>query len=190
MRADGGDELLLLGGPRHEWAGRWSPDGRSLTLWSDRDSPISVPNVYVVRADGSGLRQLTRDGGGGVSWSRDGRWIAYGDATGGISIVSPNGGAPRSIAGGNVGGTRSIGAGDVAGWSSDSRTVYYRPVLQDGSLPIAAAYLDGRPPQIVVRFDQPDRTAYRPEVAIGAGAFFFTIGRHEADIWVMRLNRD
>jgi TolB protein len=59
-----------------------SPDGTRIVfsnshLGSDRSS-----NVYTVRADGTGLRQLTRSVGGtennlGNSWSPDGRKIAF-----------------------------------------------------------------------------------------------------------------
>ena len=35
----------------------WSPDGKQIAFISDRDGP---PNLYVMKADGSGVRRLTR----------------------------------------------------------------------------------------------------------------------------------
>lgn len=65
----------------------WSPDGRSIALTSTRDrhgetcfhecSPSS--EIYVARADGSGLRRLTRSQADDRSptWAPDGRRIAF-----------------------------------------------------------------------------------------------------------------
>jgi TolB protein len=57
----------------------WSPDGGEIAFTSDRDGAY---NLYLVRAGGSALRQLTHEKPPAVvgmqSWTADGRWIYFG----------------------------------------------------------------------------------------------------------------
>ncbi|MBB3223099.1 TolB family protein [Pseudoduganella umbonata] len=65
----------------------WSPDGRWLAFSSDRDSAnprlsfsiLHSTSIYVVRADGSGLRRIGKTGEfeGSPSWSRDGKSVVF-----------------------------------------------------------------------------------------------------------------
>lgn len=63
----------------------WSPDGRWIVferLPRDRSEKVGSQQLYVVRQDGSGLRQLTsfsrfRGGAGGAHWSADGRRVVF-----------------------------------------------------------------------------------------------------------------
>jgi Tol biopolymer transport system component len=48
----------------------WSPDGRRIAFWDDFA-------IYVVNADGSGLRRLTRNAFEGPGWSPDGRKLIF-----------------------------------------------------------------------------------------------------------------
>ncbi len=48
----------------------WSPDGQRIAFWDDFA-------IYVVDADGSGLRRLTRNAFEGPSWSPDGRKLLF-----------------------------------------------------------------------------------------------------------------
>ena len=72
----------------------WSPDGSWLAFSSDRDSQkprgrggftvAHCTDIYVVRADGSGLRRLTSYGGevaGSPRWSADGKRLVFYHAT-------------------------------------------------------------------------------------------------------------
>jgi len=64
MKPDGSDVVQLThykGGRRNAHLGGWSPDGRQLVVHirgSDADRP-EVNQIFVVNADGSGIRQLT-----------------------------------------------------------------------------------------------------------------------------------
>ncbi len=59
-----------------------SPDGRRIAFASDRDGDLEI---YVMDADGGGLRRLTDDPGRDdqPTWSPDGRWIAFTSTRGG-----------------------------------------------------------------------------------------------------------
>jgi len=59
-----------------------SPDGTKIVFSAPQFGPPRSSNVYVMNADGTGLRQLTRSSGGKVnnganSWSPDGRKISF-----------------------------------------------------------------------------------------------------------------
>ena len=55
---------------------RWSPDGKTIAFYSDREDPNY--NLWTIRADGSGRQRLSFAPGGGYypSWSVDGRRAA------------------------------------------------------------------------------------------------------------------
>jgi Tol biopolymer transport system component len=82
MNADGGRRRPLTPDIRAAGNPDWSPDGRRIAFESDY-------GIYLVNADGSGLRRLTRSTRGPgwdsePAWSPDGRWIAFtssGDTT-------------------------------------------------------------------------------------------------------------
>jgi TolB protein len=73
----------------------WSPDGTRILFHDNLDTPDANANLYTIRPDGTGLRQLTFADDGitrylGSSYSPDGRWIAAGrlPATGGPEASS------------------------------------------------------------------------------------------------------
>ncbi len=74
----------------------WSPDGKSIVFW--RYNEEVDPTVYVVKADGSGERDL--GWGIGPAWSPDGKRIAFIDILGGISVMNADGSDRRVVVAG------------------------------------------------------------------------------------------
>lgn len=79
----GGTATRITEGIAHDMQPRFSPDGRHVVFVSDRSGD---DNVWVARADGSGLRQLTKDGGIASSflspeWTPDGDYIVVSRST-------------------------------------------------------------------------------------------------------------
>jgi Tol biopolymer transport system component len=73
MEADGSNHRRFLSGAESP---RWSPDGKTIAFNSRR---TGYWQVFLVNADGSGLRQLTRGRYDAryPAWSPDGQWIAF-----------------------------------------------------------------------------------------------------------------
>ncbi|MGQ9586543.1 MAG: tetratricopeptide repeat protein [Anaerolineae bacterium] len=71
----GANQELLLADPSAT-APAWSPDGKQVAFMSNRDGNWEL---YVVGADGLGLRRLTNgpEHDGVPAWSPDGKWIAF-----------------------------------------------------------------------------------------------------------------
>src|SRR6188508_387922 len=77
----------------------WSPDGRRIAFYSDRDGNAEI---YVMNADGSGVRRLTNTKAdeGYPSWSPDGRTITFdSDRDGNFEIyaMDADGSNPRRL---------------------------------------------------------------------------------------------
>jgi Tol biopolymer transport system component len=92
IRADGTRARALL---RDASAPSWSPDGTRLAFVSRRSGD---EEVYVARADGTGVRRLTKLRGPDLSptWSSDGRRLAW-SRNAEIWTMSANGSAKRAL---------------------------------------------------------------------------------------------
>jgi Tol biopolymer transport system component len=64
MNADGSGQRRLAGTIGKEPTPVWSPDGRKIAFARQR----AGGGIYIMNADGSGLRQLTRNQRGSEDW--------------------------------------------------------------------------------------------------------------------------
>ena len=97
-----------------QFTGDWSPDGNQFAFRSlEADGTASMK---IVRTSGGATAQKLLDVAGGVfSWSPDGKWIAYTDASRHWRLVSPDGKQHRDI---------GIIQTENLGFSKDSKTAY------------------------------------------------------------------
>jgi Tol biopolymer transport system component len=107
-----------------DWAPAWSPDGKWLAFTRSTDGQRSF-HVYVMRANGTGIRQITRGRyDESPAWSPDGRWIAY-VTMGGLRIVHPNGLGSRAVRGtGITGADYTLTYGGSPSWTPRGRLSY------------------------------------------------------------------
>ena len=111
----------------------WSPDGRRIAFMSGRDNEAGRgydANIYVMNADGSRLRRLTRSPGeawdGYPVWSPDGGKIAFLRSTPEVWVMNADGSGQRRLA-----------SGWGSAWSPDGQRIAFgrgSPGAADGEI--------------------------------------------------------
>ena len=125
MNADGSGQRRLSTGRVPECGQEgdpaWSPDGRRIAFSRDLASgsrnPKSYPGFYVMNADGSGPRRLSRGPGPLPSWSPDGRKIAF--VREGILVVNADGSGERKLT------NSAVSLESPPAWSPDGRSIAF-----------------------------------------------------------------
>jgi TolB protein len=126
MRADGSGRRRLTKDGRSPL---WSPDGRRIAFLRSHPTPtrnrccqIRPVDVYVMNADGSGLRVVTRDAlPTGLSWSPDGRKIAFVSKRAGnaeLYVLNADGNGQKRL-------TRTSASEAAPAWSPDGREIAF-----------------------------------------------------------------
>ena len=94
----------------------WSPDGRRIAFASGRDGNFEI---YVINADGSRQRRLTRNTGRDVGpvWSPDGRRIAF-ESNWQVYVMNADGSGQRRL-------TRNAARNFAPAWSPDGQRITF-----------------------------------------------------------------
>jgi TolB protein len=98
MNADGSNPTLLTGGVGHNIFPAFSADGRSIIFCSKRDAAEKT-SIYVMGADGSGLKKLSAEGFY-ARLSPDGSRVAFntqGFPRNAIYVMGADGSAPKRL---------------------------------------------------------------------------------------------
>jgi Tol biopolymer transport system component len=146
---DGSGKQQLTDGSSVAWNSRWSPDGQHIAF-TGRDTQ-EVLHVYVLGADGTGLRQVTHfagtDGQAQVpAWSPDGRQFAVqaGDRRlpGHIWIVEVATGAARKL------NAHETYVDEVPCWFPDGKRIAFQS-NRSGTMEVWVMKADGSAPHQV-----------------------------------------
>jgi Tol biopolymer transport system component len=129
----------------------FSPDGSQIVFTSDREGSA---NLYLMKADGTDVRRLTREMGGDISakWSPDGKRIAF-SRSGALMVMSADGSDAVRLFEPEPEKTAALcRAGSFFGdWSPDGqRLVYYAASVSRGIAQVCTIKPDGSDIQVVV----------------------------------------
>ena len=173
--------------PSQESYPLWSPDGRMIAFYDQRVESGVPRGVFVTRRDSSGVWRAPvsrRIGGGRLSWSPDGRFLAYA-RYGAVEVIPPDSGSPRVIYAPARGTADPVV--ESATVSDDARTLYFKSHDAEGRASLWGIPLSGGRPRLLVRFE--DHPSIRADFTAGAGRFFFTIEDRQGDVWVAEVAR-
>ena len=118
----------------------WSPDGQKIAFVR-LNAGLDRSPIYVVKADGSGLRNLTPKPVGAYAspaWSPDGRKLAFvndRDGNSEVYVMNANGSGQRNL-------TRNPAFDGDPAWSPDGRSIAFRST-RDGNTEIYVMNADG-----------------------------------------------
>jgi TolB protein len=95
MRPDGTGNVKLTAGLANDFGGSWSPDGRHILFYSDRNGSN---DVYLMREDGRGVRRLTSDASSETRphWAPNAKRIIFMSTKEGVS-PAPNFNIPSDV---------------------------------------------------------------------------------------------
>ena len=151
MDADGKNQHRLTNHPDNDWSPSWSPDGKRIVFFSNRDGHVirggSAYEIYVMDADGDNQQRLTenRKNDWFPSWSPDGKRIAFASDRKGdlqnfeIYVMDADGDNQQRL-------TENRKNDWFPSWSPDGKRIAFAS-NRDGNYGIYVMDADGRNPQ-------------------------------------------
>jgi len=181
MAADGSGLIRRTSSAAHELDPDWSHDGKALVLqYFDTLGVLGASGFVTLSLDGGQVHTIGQLGDFAM-WSPAGDVIAY-HASDGLRLFSPTEPGSRLLVGkGGEGGEPFYST-----WSPDGRTLYYIALAPQGAS-IRSVPAAGGASRLLVRFDDAERQQTRYGFATDGRTFYFTMGSHESDLWVMEL---
>ncbi|SRR6266487_663205 len=124
MSADGSAQKNLTNNPANDWGPAWSPDGKKIAFNSDRAG--GPPQLFMMNADGSEVKQLTTREAEYPTWSPDGTQIAVmsSEPDYEIYVINVDGSGETRL-------TDSPGEDGWAVWSPDGEQIAFSSVRDD-----------------------------------------------------------
>jgi hypothetical protein len=149
----------------------WSPDGKALAYWSDREGGLS--SVFVVPLGGGEPRKIIDGPHYYPQWTPDGAWIGA-STDNGFTRVSALGGTPEDM---------PFEVTQPFRWSRDGKSVYMRRDGQVWSLALATGI-----PQRLTRLSSRPGEFGEYALAVGPAHLYFTWRYDLGDLWVMDVS--
>jgi Tol biopolymer transport system component len=165
-----------------EYAGTWSPDGRSAAYYADSAATIWL-GVVSRDAQGSwGTPQLLLPKTANPAWSPNGnRLAALHDNT--LAVITLPEKTVRTIL--PVPQSFQQGTRQVV-WARDGR-IYFRVREPDGRLSLVSLSPDGGPPTVLVRPRDASRAGPRADWFTDGRRLYFTMSRYDGDVSIVEI---
>lgn len=171
----------------------WSSDGRSLLYWrGERTTSNLFRTMRLGDSTWSAPSRATSSGGMGPSFSMDGRQMVYFQSAGTVRLTDST--LRESTSHVILSPPASAGTGPMT--ASARITPDGRALISKGHDAVSSGFwwyplADGvlGAPRLLVRFDDPRRSSPRGEFTTDGRYLFFTLAEREADVWVLRLER-
>ncbi len=184
---DGGPMVRVTSSGDQELLPSWSPDGSMIAfgIFSGRGGLRVVSR----RADGTFGAPMERAPFGiAPKFSPDGRWITFSsEPVGGRLFVVPTDSGPARLLIDTTGApTPSV---QFPAFSDDGREILFSGYDAVGAGIWAVPFPAGGTPQLVLRYDDPDRLAYGPYWTRSADRLFMVLQESQSDIWVLDVER-
>jgi len=174
MSSDGGSVRQLTDHPAEERSGGWWADGKFIGVNS-----FQRGGSFILSSTGEAPPRLVDNVA--TYFSPAGRWLAgWNQTNSAVFIVSLDGTEVRTL-------VESVHADPTLRFSRDGQAVFYKGGRPPGRSGIWSVSIDGGEPRLMVEFDDPDRTSFRPEFDVSSDRIYFTLAEHESDVWLLEL---